>query len=686
MAITAPVEDSEDSTPDETPSDTRLMPPPMSKRNSDIGPTPPPKDTPLNEKGQPQSEEYFPPPVPLKSKKLEDIDTNVQPETAQRPDLVPTLSTTSTPLDDENDRLRKEIVRSLSPTVPSSLEAQQSLNDIPVPPIPEEPPASAGMPRESMYLPSEYDNYWAETAEEEEAKPVVAQPQQTVEEVEQETPKAEDDSLTKSELELVPPPAINEEAVLLEEIETPPIPPLSAKRTSISRASDGSIQGLPHRFSWEASAPEQVNAEPTKITSPVEAAMHQTTHETPTKETPALQSPDNNDDIRMSPKLIRQHSASPAPLSIRSNRTQESPGKPEAFTDESYIAEVAAAGAAAIAGVAGAAAVVVGSSESPMGEAERAQEEESVGDGHDHIDHSKFLASDKELPSPGMKPVNPPEYTPTSPAVSHGDIEKSVPAIDTTSVHLPPAGAETHLSPQDMPSASPPPALSAASTFQVQNQQPLPQQPLPQALRATVPPPRQFREIASLSTAEARIRAYNESRRQYAAMDSGLAEWVGVTSGIKSGANTTSGPGTGSGQEAATPISAKDHKSQPSGAYYQHYLAANMQQQGTQPGTPAQGSPGQGFGQGPSAPGSAYGTPSPYATPGSAQGRTSTGLTSSFGTGSGRGKEAAKQFEAKGKEFLHSAGIFGGKASKAGKGLLAKGRNKLKGAGGEKVE
>jgi hypothetical protein len=42
--------------------------------------------------------------------------------------------------------------------------------------------------------------------------------------------------------------------------------------------------------------------------------------------------------------------------------------------------------------------------------------------------------------------------------------------------------------------------------------------------------------------------------------------------------------------------------------------------------------------------------------------------------------------QAKGKEFLHTAGIFGGKAGKAGKGLLAKGKNKFRGSGGDKVD
>jgi hypothetical protein len=43
--------------------------------------------------------------------------------------------------------------------------------------------------------------------------------------------------------------------------------------------------------------------------------------------------------------------------------------------------------------------------------------------------------------------------------------------------------------------------------------------------------------------------------------------------------------------------------------------------------------------------------------------------------------------QAKGKDFFHTAGIFGGKAGKAGKGLLAKGKNKLRAAGGgDKVD
>jgi hypothetical protein len=55
------------------------------------------------------------------------------------------------------------------------------------------------------------------------------------------------------------------------------------------------------------------------------------------------------------------------------------------------------------------------------------------------------------------------------------------------------------------------------------------------------------------------------------------------------------------------------------------------------------------------------------------------------GSHSGPSKITTQQVQAKGKELLHTAGIFGGKAGKAGKGLLAKGKSRFRGTG-DKVE
>jgi hypothetical protein len=102
---------------------------------SSIPPTPPAKDTPVNEQ---------PPHLPPK-----DVDGNT-PTQQKRPDFFPQLSTLPSADDQESDRLRKEIVASLTPGAsvdPHSTSLQ---------------PASPGTNRASSILPAEYDSYWAD--------------------------------------------------------------------------------------------------------------------------------------------------------------------------------------------------------------------------------------------------------------------------------------------------------------------------------------------------------------------------------------------------------------------------------------------------------------------------------------------------------------------------------------------
>jgi hypothetical protein len=67
--------------------------------------------------------------------------------------------------------------------------------------------------------------------------------------------------------------------------------------------------------------------------------------------------------------------------------------------------------------------------------------------------------------------------------------------------------------------------------------------------------------------------------------------------------------------------------------------------------------------------------------------RPSTGITSGSQQGFSPSSSKLSGQQSKGKDLLHSAGVFGGKASKAGKGLFAKGKNKLRGSGGgDKVD
>lgn len=115
--------------------------------SSTIPPTPPAKDT-------PESED-MPPPPPLKEKSPEPRSATASSVPPERPIMLPQLSTDEAADDQESDRLRKEIVASLSP--------QQTLTGS----APEQNSASlhAGsgpVNRDSSLYPSEYENYWAD--------------------------------------------------------------------------------------------------------------------------------------------------------------------------------------------------------------------------------------------------------------------------------------------------------------------------------------------------------------------------------------------------------------------------------------------------------------------------------------------------------------------------------------------
>jgi hypothetical protein len=112
---------------------------------STIPPTPPAKDSPTSE---------FPPPPPLKDQPSIQQSPSDSERTLERPAMVPQLSTDPSADDQESDRLRKEIVASLSPmrlSVAAPEPDQSSLQ-----------PGVAPDNRESSIFPSEYDSYWAD--------------------------------------------------------------------------------------------------------------------------------------------------------------------------------------------------------------------------------------------------------------------------------------------------------------------------------------------------------------------------------------------------------------------------------------------------------------------------------------------------------------------------------------------
>lgn len=182
----------------------------------------------------------------------------------------------------------------------------------------------------------------------------------------------------------------------------------------------------------------------------------------------------------------------------------------------------------------------------------------------------------------------------------------------------------------------------------------------PQAKVAT------FRDILALQTPAERIRAFNETREQLASLDQGLSHWLAV--------KTHEMPEHASGafvSDKAPPVAAGQKPSafksklpgiRSSGAqqaqqpYYQQYLNATPQASGSEANNGL-----------------------PTSTSNSSQSLPPVGVTS--------GKMSTQQVQAKGKDFLHSAGLLGGKANVAAKGLFSKGRSKLRGSTGvDKVD
>ena len=163
-----------------------------------------------------------------------------------------------------------------------------------------------------------------------------------------------------------------------------------------------------------------------------------------------------------------------------------------------------------------------------------------------------------------------------------------------------------------------------------------------------------FREILAFQSPHDRIRAYNETREQFSRMDTGLTSWLGSTfNHLPEHGDLLAGAGR-------APLNLQSHRPSPSrsklGSFIPSSNQANQQLSAGSNGNTSFG-----------------GT-----TGGSAQAYQASG-------GSG-GKLSSQQVQAKGKDLLHSAGVFGGKANVAAKGLFSKGKSKLRAASGnEKV-
>lgn len=175
-----------------------------------------------------------------------------------------------------------------------------------------------------------------------------------------------------------------------------------------------------------------------------------------------------------------------------------------------------------------------------------------------------------------------------------------------------------------------------------------------------------FRDILALQTPAERTRAFNETREQLANLDQDLSHWLVVKSNempehVSSASVSDQTSPVTSGQKPSAfksklPGIRSSGSQQAQQPYYQQYLNATPQASGSETiiGQPASAS------------------------------NSSQSLPPGGGTS---GKLSSQQVQAKGKDFLHSAGVLGGKANVAAKGFFSKGRSKLRGSTGvDKVD
>ncbi|EQB52703.1 hypothetical protein CGLO_07650 [Colletotrichum gloeosporioides Cg-14] len=464
----------------------------------------------------------------------------VAPERLQRESTMSTVTSPS-PVK-ESDKLREEIMRSLSPVRPTSdfdsfngNRAGQLEEDI--------------GPRESTYLHGVYDDYWT----------------------------AGDDKPDVPELPLKQ-PELDVHSVAKQNVSD--VPPLSPRKENA-----GTPPTLGRRFSWEAESeqvapgPADPQEKPVSDSQPQAAPVAPVSSSSPAlghEQSPALSSGETRDAEQTQPSTSNMgetHIAVPTTSGTMSHQVSQVSSVPGDRLDSENIEPPSPVSA------------VTDKNNASAAPPRRLS-----------------LAEEKSMVRVSSNPVSPSTPPGEHPALARSSEAKSPP---------PPAPAEPS---QDQP----------AAPLKIMN----------------------FKEIMDIQNASERINKYNETRAQFASMDSGLNNWlVNLKSQHPEHANATASFAanvSNVGQPSSSPPASQPNSQQP---YYQQYLNASSTNvstaavTATSSGRPPAGS----VSMGSHSPGSDF-------------------------------KHSSGQVGAKGKGLLLAAG-------KAGKGLLSKGKNKLRGTG-----
>jgi hypothetical protein len=545
---------------EKAPQETQLRPDIVNRPVSSDAPPPPAKDTPRLESAH-ENSGYF----PLPTRKMPDqVAAEQHFESTSRPDDLPRISTDDDSHDEVNDKLEKDIVRSLSPRLPDAGRLSDQFDD----------GASYGPDRESTYLPREYDNYWASTNEAHDPVPPIA-------------PISLRSPSTSGEA-----PAAGSGP---RESDAQPIQPLNTRKAE-QTSGEPERPAIERRFSWEQSN-ESVPLGPSGDNS---ASVP------PTGARPDTSSPGTIDSNRVEREPLMSEPVVTTEPSAGVVQNESQAASDHSGRDAALLAggAIAATGAAA-----------AHAHSSPEPNSRRL----SLGE-----------EKDPQVSSYAVSPTPPENEHPSGSSQPHAPLST------------------------DQPSHP-----SAPSTVSPINS-PLNQQ------YSQSGPILAFSQIVAIKSTQQRIQTFDQTRHRFAAIDTGLDGWMSTLKAQQpEHADVTGSWGVSRVSVPSGSARSKFGKASGTGAtpmqqpYYQQYLNASS------PNTPA--------------------TPMSRSGPSVPPNASQQGFSPVSGKLSSQQVQA--QVQAKGKELLHTAGVFGGKAGKAGKGLLAKGKSRLRGAGGgDKVE
>ena len=566
---------------------------------SSEAPTPIPQNAETRPSATSKDPEYFPSPLSIHNASDTHTTNFRDASPAKQQPTLPLLTTDTKPGQYESDRLRKEIVRELTPMSPSEpTTAETDYSNYQDSKVSTSP--SLNRPgHESGVIPKEYESYWNDGNSDDELSEASPEPSRL-----KHTASTEGQEAAPLDGNLLHPTVPKQQGPLppiLQEQPTKGVSePVNPAPLTQEEPTQERPRTLPHRFSWEQPL-HDLSAGPAPSEEPTAP---------PTSD--FLNSAIYPEGQSFQPQVGTSESQETYPMQTEPSLSMNEPPKPP----EKYNR-------------------IAHSENKPSSQWEQPD-------------------SEKELP------VDPPGLEVSS---SAGERIHDEPLI---------SGHEDNVNILAQPSP-------IGSYDKRSEEHPLPEPPQQGNLASSAPntypgnyilptlPPKipAFREIVALKTPAERIRGFNDARGQFARLPVGLQAWVDETLRQLPEHKDLL---TASGRPFP---SSQGHKSSPSRSklgglvsgggqagqqtHQQQYLSVSSQPAVFN--TPPQGGATSG------------GSPQAYSP-----------------SGGSSGKISSQQVQAKGKDLLHTAGVFGGKANVAAKELFSKGKSKFRAASGaEKV-